>query len=94
MTSARRRPAPRPEVEGAGRAAWGGHRRRKRSGNIVAIARGSAIQRAAAESGVKDVTLELGGKNAMVVFGDADLDAAAEGAVFGMNFTWSGQSCG
>ncbi|MER6901550.1 aldehyde dehydrogenase family protein, partial [Amycolatopsis sp. NPDC000740] len=55
---------------------------------------GRAIQRAAAESGVKDVSLELGGKNAMVVFPDADLEAAAAGAVFGMNFTWSGQSCG
>jgi acyl-CoA reductase-like NAD-dependent aldehyde dehydrogenase len=53
-----------------------------------------AIQRAAAEAAVKHVTLELGGKNAMVVFADSDVDAAAAGAVFGMNFTWSGQSCG
>ncbi len=30
----------------------------------------------------------------MVVFDDADLDAAAAGAVEGMNLTWSGQSCG
>jgi acyl-CoA reductase-like NAD-dependent aldehyde dehydrogenase len=66
----------------------------RRIGFIGSEPTGRAIQRAAAESGVKDVTLELGGKNAMVVFGDADLDAAAEGAVFGMNFTWSGQSCG
>ncbi len=66
----------------------------RRIGFIGSEATGRAIQRAAAESGVKDVTLELGGKNAMVVFADADLDAAAEGAVFGMNFTWSGQSCG
>ncbi|WP_255411469.1 aldehyde dehydrogenase family protein [Georgenia sp. SYP-B2076] len=55
---------------------------------------GRAIQRAAAESGVKHVTLELGGKNAMVVFEDVDVDEAALGAVKGMNFTWSGQSCG
>jgi 2-formylbenzoate dehydrogenase len=41
------------------------------------------------------VSLELGGKNAMVVFPDADLDAAAEGAVKGMNLMpSSGQSCG
>ena len=55
---------------------------------------GRAIQQAAAASGIKDVSLELGGKNAMVVFGDADLDAAADAAIRGMNFTWSGQSCG
>lgn len=55
---------------------------------------GSAIQRAAAESGFKRVSLELGGKNAMIVFDDADVDQAAQGAIAGMNFTWSGQSCG
>lgn len=70
------------------------HPRVRRIGFIGSEPTGRAIQRAAAESGVKDVTLELGGKNAMVVFSDADLPAAAEGAVFGMNFTWSGQSCG
>jgi acyl-CoA reductase-like NAD-dependent aldehyde dehydrogenase len=56
---------------------------------------GRAIQRAAAESAVKNVTLELGGKNPMIVFPDADLDAAVKGAVLGMNFHWTGgQSCG
>lgn len=56
---------------------------------------GRAIQRAAAESGVKTVTLELGGKNAMIVLPDADLDRAAAGAVAGMNFVGvAGQSCG
>jgi 2-formylbenzoate dehydrogenase len=70
------------------------HRHVRRIGFIGSERTGRAIQRAAAESGVKDVSLELGGKNAMVVFADADLDKAAEGAVFGMNFTWSGQSCG
>jgi betaine-aldehyde dehydrogenase len=56
---------------------------------------GRAIQRAAAESAVKNVTLELGGKNPMIVFPDADLDAAVKAAVFGMNFHWTGgQSCG
>ena len=64
------------------------------SGSSASEPTGRAIQRAAAETGVKDVTLELGGKNAMVVFADADLEKAADGAVFGMNFTWSGQSCG
>ena len=66
----------------------------RRIGFVGSEPTGRAIQRAAAETGVKDVSLELGGKNAMVVFADADLDKAAAGAVFGMNFTWSGQSCG
>ncbi|MGO1561264.1 MAG: aldehyde dehydrogenase family protein [Actinomycetaceae bacterium] len=70
------------------------HRAVRRIGFIGSEPTGRAIQRAAAESGVKHVTLELGGKNAMVVFPDADLEAAADGAVAGMNFTWSGQSCG
>jgi 2-formylbenzoate dehydrogenase len=56
---------------------------------------GRAIQRAAAETGVKEVSLELGGKNALLAFPDADPDAVAASAVGGMNFTWSqGQSCG
>ncbi|RIT40858.1 aldehyde dehydrogenase family protein [Mycobacteroides abscessus] len=66
----------------------------RRIGFIGSEPTGRGIQRAAAEVAVKHVTLELGGKNAMVVFDDADIDAAAAGAVFGMNFTWSGQSCG
>ena len=56
---------------------------------------GLRIQADAAASGVvKDVTLELGGKNPMIVFPDADLDAALRAAVSGMNFAFSGQSCG
>lgn len=70
------------------------HPKVRRIGFIGSEATGRAIQRDAAEAGVKDVTLELGGKNAMVVFADADIEKAAAGAVFGMNFTWSGQSCG
>jgi acyl-CoA reductase-like NAD-dependent aldehyde dehydrogenase len=70
------------------------HPKVRRIGFIGSEPTGRAIQRAAAESGVKHVTLELGGKNAMVVFEDADIEKAAAGAVNGMNFTWSGQSCG
>lgn len=70
------------------------HPQVRRIGFIGSEPTGRGIQRAAAEVAVKHVTLELGGKNAMVVFDDADIDAVAEGAVFGMNFTWSGQSCG
>ncbi len=61
---------------------------------IGGVETGRAILRAAAE-GIKTVTLELGGKNPMIVFPDADLAAALDGAVAGMNFTRSqGQSCG
>jgi betaine-aldehyde dehydrogenase len=61
---------------------------------IGSVAIGREIQRRAAEHVVKTVTLELGGKNPMAVFPDADLDDAIDGAVRGMNFTWQGQSCG
>lgn len=67
----------------------------RRVGFIGSPQTGRAIQRDAAEVGVKNVSLELGGKNAQIVMPDADLDAAAEAAVQGMNFTWvAGQSCG
>jgi acyl-CoA reductase-like NAD-dependent aldehyde dehydrogenase len=56
---------------------------------------GRMIQRAAAETAVKTVSLELGGKNPLIVFPDADLELTAAGAVQGMNFHWTaGQSCG
>jgi betaine-aldehyde dehydrogenase len=61
---------------------------------IGSVPTGLAIQRAAAESGVKNVSLELGGKNPMIVFPDADLAKAIPAAVLGMNFAWQGQSCG
>jgi aldehyde dehydrogenase (NAD+)/betaine-aldehyde dehydrogenase len=66
----------------------------KRIALIGSVPTGQAIQRNAAESGVKHVTLELGGKNPMIIFPDVDLDAAADSAVRGMNFDWQGQSCG
>jgi 2-formylbenzoate dehydrogenase len=61
---------------------------------IGGTATGRAIQRAAADAGVKTVTLELGGKNPLIAFADADLDRVCEGAVAGMNFNTQGQSCG
>jgi len=61
---------------------------------IGSAATGRRIQASAAAATVKTVTLELGGKNPIVVFPDADLDLAVEGAIRGMNFTWQGQSCG
>ncbi|WP_404478107.1 aldehyde dehydrogenase family protein [Novosphingobium sp. BL-52-GroH] len=66
----------------------------RRIGFTGSVATGLAIQRAAAEATVKHVTLELGGKNPLVVFADADADKAADAAVAGMNFAWAGQSCG
>jgi acyl-CoA reductase-like NAD-dependent aldehyde dehydrogenase len=55
---------------------------------------GRQIIARAASVNLKSVTLELGGKNPLVVFPDANLDKAVEAAVRGMNFTWQGQSCG
>lgn len=54
-------------------------------------ATGSTIGRVAAD-GVKAVSFELGGKNAGLVFADADLDAAVEGSVRSV-FTNGGQVC-
>src|SRR4030095_3485366 len=42
---------------------------------------------------VKRVSLELGGKAPYVIFDDADVDAAARAAIFGM-FRNAGQACG
>jgi acyl-CoA reductase-like NAD-dependent aldehyde dehydrogenase len=55
---------------------------------------GRRIQRQGATECVKVITLELGGKNPIIVFPDADEDDAIMGVVRGMNFTWQGQSCG
>ncbi|MFN8105107.1 MAG: aldehyde dehydrogenase family protein [Acidimicrobiia bacterium] len=52
---------------------------------------GRRIGVAAAES-FKRVTLELGGKSANIVFADADLDAAVEGACQAV-FLFTGQQC-
>jgi acyl-CoA reductase-like NAD-dependent aldehyde dehydrogenase len=52
---------------------------------------GRRIGRACGES-LKGVTLELGGKTANTVFADADLDAAADAAVF-TAFMNQGQTC-
>nr|WP_262926036.1 2-hydroxymuconic semialdehyde dehydrogenase [Pseudomonas chlororaphis] len=52
---------------------------------------GATIMKAAAE-GVREVSFELGGKNAAVVFADCDFDAAVAG-VLRASFTNSGQVC-
>ena len=62
-------------------------------GLIGSVATGRAVMRGAADT-IKDVILELGGKNAVIVCADADVEKAARGVVAGMNFAWCGQSCG
>ena len=70
------------------------HPRIKRIAFIGSPETGRAIQRSAAEAAVKHVSLELGGKNPMIVFPDTDPEEIANAAVLGMNFSWQGQSCG
>jgi aldehyde dehydrogenase (NAD+) len=52
---------------------------------------GKLIMKSAAET-LKRVTLELGGKSPNIVFADADLDAAVDGAMLGL-FLNQGQCC-
>src|SRR6266436_2012715 len=47
---------------------------------------GHLIMRAAADTNLKRVTLELGGKSPNIVFADADMDEAIEGAHFALFF--------
>ncbi len=53
---------------------------------------GKLVMEAAAQSNLKRVTLELGGKSPNIVFADADLDQAIEGAHFALFFN-QGQCC-
>ena len=53
---------------------------------------GHLIMKAAAETNLKRVTLELGGKSPNIVFADADLEQAVEGSHFALFFN-QGQCC-
>src|ERR1700693_1963742 len=53
---------------------------------------GHLIMRAAADTNLKRVTLELGGKSPNIVFADADMDEAIEGSHFALFFN-QGQCC-
>ncbi len=53
---------------------------------------GKLIMKMAAESNLKRVSLELGGKAPNIVFADADLDAAVRGAIRGIFFN-QGEVC-
>jgi betaine-aldehyde dehydrogenase len=60
---------------------------------IGSVPTGRAVMKAASDT-VKRTMLELGGKNALIAFADADPDDVAGAVIGGMNFTWCGQSCG
>ena len=79
--------------EGATGAALVTHRRAAKVALIGSVPTGKKVMEAASRR-LTPVALELGGKNALVAFPDADPEAVAQGAVAGMNFTWCGQSCG
>lgn len=61
---------------------------------VGSVATGRAVMRQGADT-LKRVVLELGGKNALIICADADVDKAVAGALKGMNLGWTaGQSCG
>ena len=60
---------------------------------IGSVPTGKAVAASAART-LKPVLLELGGKNALIAFSDADPERVADAVLRGMNFTWCGQSCG
>lgn len=64
----------------------------RRVGVVGSVATGKAIAKAAADD-LKHVSLELGGKNPIIIFPDADPKQAASLAVKGMNLNRQGQSC-
>ena len=81
-------------VPGRGAAAGtalAGHPLVERLSFTGSTATGRAVLKLAAD-GLTPVTVELGGKNPMVVFADADLDAAVRGAVEGAFFN-QGEAC-
>jgi betaine-aldehyde dehydrogenase len=59
---------------------------------IGSVETGRIIAREAAE-GLKEVSLELGGKNPIIIFPDADAGVAASLVLKGMNLNRQGQSC-
>jgi betaine-aldehyde dehydrogenase len=64
----------------------------QRIGFVGSVPTGRAIARDAAD-GLKKVTFELGGKNPIIIFPDADPKKAAAAAIKGMNMNRQGQSC-
>ncbi len=74
-------------------AALAGHKDVAMVALVGSVPTGRAVMRAASDT-VKPVMLELGGKNALIAYPDADADEVAGAVIAGMNFTWCGQSCG
>src|SRR5207245_10425733 len=70
----------------AGGACLCGHRAVDKVAFTGEYTTGQIIMEAAAKSNLKRVSLELGGKSPNIVFADADIDAAVEGAYFGLFF--------
>jgi betaine-aldehyde dehydrogenase len=64
----------------------------RRIGFVGSVPTGRIIAQEAA-AGLKRVSLELGGKNPIVIFPDADPAKAAAAAIKGMNMNRQGQSC-
>lgn len=62
-------------------------------GLVGSVPAGRAAAVSAAD-GLKHTALELGGKNALIAYPDADIPRTVAGAISGMNFAWCGQSCG
>lgn len=56
------------------------------------VGTGKKVMSSSASSSLKEVTMELGGKSPLLVFADADLDRAADGAMMA-NFYSTGQVC-
>jgi len=78
--------------DGATGAALVAHPLVSRIGFIGSVETGRLVAKGAAE-GLKRVTLELGGKNPIIIFPDADPKQAAAAAIKGMNMNRQGQSC-
>ncbi|KAJ9630061.1 hypothetical protein H2204_008716 [Knufia peltigerae] len=82
-------------VPGHGRvtgAAIASHMRIRKLAFTGSTATGRIVKKLAAESNLKDVTLELGGKSPLIVFPDADLEQAVVMAAFSIAYN-SGQIC-
>lgn len=71
------------------------HPRIKRIAFTGGVGTARSIMRDASEGGIKEFSLELGGKNAFIAFPDVSVPDAASAAVRGMNLNVTlGQSCG
>ncbi len=81
-------------VQGGGRvgAALSNHPNIAKISFTGGVPTGKKVMAQAAESSLKDVTMELGGKSPLIICDDADLDTAADIAMMA-NFYSSGQVC-